>query len=365
MGTRLLTLVQGTQNMAHLDYVIANMRPITWAPEKNLAFTVSLGSWTANHKWWQIRSIAIARKLFLASQSQQMAGRIAGHFWLNAQSYLVDKKKTHEQLNQQMELFHADPEILRNKVHDADPVTRLVVVQAIGQRRLPLGAELIGRLEDAEPLIRDAAHRSLVRLSRGNDFGPRPGGTLLDHKKALRQWLTWWAYEAPHAAGPAPVPPDAAERAALRYRTEILQAANINLDRALDKVQKAASPAATHGLSAACAEMKGTPKAKARQVLVERLADLPEEKLKEKLADADGEMRRAAALACGQKKFAKLIPAVLKCLEDEEPEVAQAARASLKELTGKDFGPLPNAAPLDQFRAIGQWYGWWEQNRGK
>jgi hypothetical protein len=56
-----------------------------------------------------------------------------------------------------------------------------------------------------------------------------------------------------------------------------------------------------------------------------------------------------------------LIPHLIRLLNDREATVARAAHAALKELSGKDFGPRPDANRQQRARAITAWQLWWSQ----
>jgi hypothetical protein len=79
------------------------------------------------------------------------------------------------------------------------------------------------------------------------------------------------------------------------------------------------------------------------------------------LEDEDAEIRRAAALAAAMKDARSLTPKLIGLLEDREPTVAWAARAALKSLSGKDFGPQPGASAEERQQAIDAWRDWWKQ----
>ncbi len=85
--------------------------------------------------------------------------------------------------------------------------------------------------------------------------------------------------------------------------------------------------------------------------------------LRDKLQDDNVDVRRAAALACGIKKEAEHIPELLQLLDDPERPVIQAARKSLKELTGEDFGPDEEAGRDGRTRAAAAWRKWWKEHQ--
>ena len=83
------------------------------------------------------------------------------------------------------------------------------------------------------------------------------------------------------------------------------------------------------------------------------------------MADKDPELRRAAALAAaakGKDRLAEFADALIERTSDDEL-VAQAARAALKDLTGKDFGPEKGAADVDRAAARDAWKAWWQARK--
>jgi len=87
--------------------------------------------------------------------------------------------------------------------------------------------------------------------------------------------------------------------------------------------------------------------------------------LKDKLEDTDPEVRRAAALACGMKEDKAFIPQLIELLQDKELTVMRAAHASLKSLSGEDFGPQGEGSAGDLKRAVDAWKAWLAKANGK
>jgi hypothetical protein len=280
--------------------------------------------------------------------------------WTEIDSIL--HRTEHEELKKALgDLVTADAEQLRAKLKDDNPLYRLGAVQSIHRRRMHVERELIESLEDEQPLIRHGARQALVRLARGADFGPRPAADRMERKQAVRRWQTWLALQkrTSDADVEEPAPADPAEAEAVRLAIELVQAKNDVETPLLERLRSAPEPQGTLALTTAIAELKGPRQAQARFALAKRLSDDPEAALKKRITDENAEVRRAAAVAVGRKKAKTLLPDTLKLLEDQEADVAQAARATLKQLTGKDFGPAPKATPLDRSIAVGQWYQWW------
>jgi HEAT repeat protein len=96
----------------------------------------------------------------------------------------------------------------------------------------------------------------------------------------------------------------------------------------------------------------------ARDTLAERLTRLTTTTVREYLKDKDAELRRAAALAAGQKDARSLAPDLILLLNDEKPMVRRAAHASLKAMAGADFGPTKGADDAERKKAIAAWQEW-------
>jgi hypothetical protein len=303
--------------------------------------------------------------------------RLLNHFWrlqLKTQTDMLTmwmevnsalhKDEIEEQKKTLRSLVTADEEIVRAKLSDDNPLYRLGAVQSVHRRRLHLEKDLLNRLEDQQPLVREAAHQGLVRLARSTDFGPKPRAGRLEHNQAVRRWKIWLAMQTrPIEALDEPVPSDPAEAEAIRLAVELAQAKPELEASLLKSLQSAAEPAGTLALAVAIAELDGKRQIKARQALVERLAAADTDTLKKRLSDSNIDIRRAAVAAVGLKKASTLLPDALKLLEDPQVEVAQAARTTLKQLTRQDFGPTASANSIDRTIAIGQWYRWWLQKK--
>jgi hypothetical protein len=121
----------------------------------------------------------------------------------------------------------------------------------------------------------------------------------------------------------------------------------------------------TEALAAAIPKLEGESHRKAREALANRLTRMKDDTLVEYLRDEDAEIRRAAAIAAGQKDSKALVPDLIALLRDPEIRVVRAAHASLKALTDQDFGPAANATREERDQAIRQWIDWWSKQRKK
>jgi hypothetical protein len=86
---------------------------------------------------------------------------------------------------------------LKDLLKHERPEVKAAAAQEIGNRRLPLGNELIDLLESSEPSVQQAARGALRQLSRGLDYGPEPDASVVARETATRLWREWWAKRTP------------------------------------------------------------------------------------------------------------------------------------------------------------------------
>lgn len=170
---------------------------------------------------------------------------------------------------------------------------------------------------------------------------------------------------APPVNKPAtPVSP-ASPKDAVELSKELIAAKDANLEGILDQFRKAKGTEYTERLAGAIPSLGGESKKKARQALADRLVPMTSETLKDKLSDNNPEIRRAAAIASGMKEDRSQIPQLIELLQDREALVNRAALASLKSLTGQDFGPAKGAEADEVVKAVSAWRIWYKENVGK
>ncbi len=83
------------------------------------------------------------------------------------------------------------------------------------------------------------------------------------------------------------------------------------------------------------------------------------------LSDPDIWVRRLAAEALGRMGLTEAVGPLIRALADKEPMIRAAAAASLRTLTGKNFGFDPNGSPAARRRAMGLWKAWWARKEQK
>jgi hypothetical protein len=304
-------------------------------------------------------------------------------------------------------LLTADPRALADRLKEVDRGRRLEAVWAIGVRRLHLEDALIDRLSDRDAEVRRAAHAALVVLARGTDFGPDPEADRGGRRRAADRWRRWLTLqdrergglsvpEPPAAVAESPGDKAAVGRSLSRAASE-LATVSIASERALRAFVLDDLDAATaarclefisagpdredellqrlrtgEGLDEARALAVALPyladgfRGRAETALVERLARLKREDLREQLRSPQEGLRRAAALACARADGGRaFVGDLVGVLADAEPGVVQAARSALRQITQEDFGPSPEATRVECEVSRSAWEGWWLKQQGK
>jgi hypothetical protein len=122
----------------------------------------------------------------------------------------------------------------------------------------------------------------------------------------------------------------------------------------------------TAALVAAAAQLDGKRQYQVREALADRLTRMTADTLKRYLKDRDPELRRAACLACAMKDDKQHVSDVIDRVMDVDESVIRAAKAALKSLTGKDFGPQAGATDKQKEEAYIEWLRWYSlEGRGK
>lgn len=106
------------------------------------------------------------------------------------------KDKQTQQLGRELlnrVLSRQSTEALKERLKDTHAVVRSTAARIAGNKRPPLGAELIDLLSDDEAEVRQAAHQSLLRLNRGVDLGPADDADSTERSASIRKWRDWWA----------------------------------------------------------------------------------------------------------------------------------------------------------------------------
>lgn len=166
---------------------------------------------------------------------------------------------------------------------------------------------------------------------------------------------------------PPAVPPrtpasDLDDLPAAKLGDELVRASGADRAAVLARLRDGKGVAYTEALLAALPQLDVAGRNEARHALAERFSRMKDTTLRSYLQDTDAEVRRAAVLAIAARDARALVPDVIRCLSDRDPLVQKAARAALKELSGKDFGPEPDDPPARRQAAVAAWRRWWQQS---
>jgi hypothetical protein len=172
---------------------------------------------------------------------------------------------------------------------------------------------------------------------------------------------------APPAGGstsvPAPALPNPMGDAALALASNLLRATGQDWKKQLGDARDGKGANFTRALVVTAENAEGDRKKEAREALAERLCRMTAPTLRGMLKADGSELRRAAALACAMKDDKDHVPDLIGALTDPDDDVARAAKAGLKSLTGKDFGPAPGATSAQKAAAVAAWREWLKNNK--
>jgi hypothetical protein len=160
---------------------------------------------------------------------------------------------------------------------------------------------------------------------------------------------------------PKSKPRTPAEAAAARLSDDLVKASGERRGTLLKEMRDAKGPEYTDALADVISQLDAEGRRKAREALADRLTRMKEATLRSYLKDENVEIRRAAALAVGQKEAISLVPDLIRLLNDPESLVERAAYAALKSMSGKDFGPPSGADRSEKDKAVAAWQMWWQK----
>jgi hypothetical protein len=83
-------------------------------------------------------------------------------------------------------------EVIKAILKDELVQVRTAAIRVIAAKKPRLGVELIDLLDDDKDEVRTAAHEALVKLSRGQDFGPLADAGKERIAEAQTNWRSWW-----------------------------------------------------------------------------------------------------------------------------------------------------------------------------
>ncbi|QJW99701.1 hypothetical protein [Frigoriglobus tundricola] len=146
---------------------------------------------------------------------------------------------------------------------------------------------------------------------------------------------------------------------AIARASALLKASASDWAKLLAETRDGKGPNYTRALVVTAANADAGRKQEVRTALAERLCRMSAATLRGMLKANEVELRRAAALACAMKDDKGHIPDLIDVLADADDGVARAAKAGLKSLTGKDFGPAAGASAGQKALAVTAWRDWY------
>jgi hypothetical protein len=169
---------------------------------------------------------------------------------------------------------------------------------------------------------------------------------------------------APTTPPPLPVLnlPNPTGDEAITRASNMLKATGNNWTKLLAENRDGKGATFTRALVLTAANTDGNRKKQARDVLAERLCRMTAKTLRAMLKADAAELRRAAALACAMKDDKDHIPDLIDILTDADDSVVRAAKAGLKSLTGRDFGPASMSAGQKAL-AVSAWKEWYAKEK--
>jgi hypothetical protein len=108
-----------------------------------------------------------------------------------ARSYERDTRKLGRDLLER-HLARQPADFVKEKLTDEQAEVRRAAVRVVAFRHPRLAGDVIDLLTDEDEAVRTAAHETLVRLGRGQDFGPAADADKDQRLDAQRKWRTWW-----------------------------------------------------------------------------------------------------------------------------------------------------------------------------
>jgi hypothetical protein len=140
---------------------------------------------------------------------------------------------------------------------------------------------------------------------------------------------------------------------------ELTRASDADWAKSLKKLRDTKGQGFTEALVMATNRLEGDRLKQAREALAERLTRMTPDTLRAMVKSEEPELRRGAVLAMGQKDDKAFLPDLIDIIRIEDEEIViRAVRASLKSLSGQDFGPASNANAGERKLAYDAWSNW-------
>jgi hypothetical protein len=84
-------------------------------------------------------------------------------------------------------------DVVKEKLKDSNSVVRALAARVAGLKWPALFSSTLELVDDKIPDVREEAHKALVRLSQGMDFGPDKDATAEQRSAAMDKWREWLA----------------------------------------------------------------------------------------------------------------------------------------------------------------------------
>jgi hypothetical protein len=178
---------------------------LLWDPVRTLSSPLRYGVKSPALKQMQERQQAYQKMLRKAEQQAALKNLL--------QALAIEQIKQNEILAQMLrDLVKEKPDVITEKLKDEQPLVRWLAAHAAGRKRLPVEDKLIDLFADAYPQVREAARQALVRISRGNDFGPAQNANAKQVTQASQTWRQWHRWQDPPESSLEAVPPQPANK---------------------------------------------------------------------------------------------------------------------------------------------------------
>jgi hypothetical protein len=310
------------------------------------------------------------------------------------QSYFDQSRQQSERLQRLYKSMAArGKDDLHALLESEDQEQRLMAAYVGGDRGLPWFKEFLAMLTDPVDVVRQSARRGLIILSflalnpdevsavdpAGKtrqpsavvdqnlcapvDFGPPSGASLSAQRKAITQWIEWWAESRPvlgRGNGQQRFPSEFDADIELRHLAMPFLKADADRRKELAAFYRDAEGSGySEALAVAIAQSSEDARDELREALATRMSRVTDETLRRRLDDRLPEVRRAALLELVRRENKAHVSRMTELLLDTEPAVWQAAHAGLCQLSGQDFGPKADATRDERAQAVSRWEKWW------
>jgi hypothetical protein len=195
-------------------------------------------------------------------------------------------------------------------------------------------------------------------IGRENPFPPPQASSSTNPSASLNKPLP-----SPNIPKPTPILEDEFEKKAKQLTSALLKATSKDQAALIEAYRQTKGAEYTEALARCAVQLQGTGQELVREALAQRLTRMTVATLIRFLKDANVEVRRGAAVACGIKKDKQFIPELIQTLADTDASVVQASRTSLKILSSQDFGPALTASAAEQIQSLWDWQAWWDRQK--